>query len=325
MKRLCLALLVVILTATAAQSHEMRPAFLDVQEMAPGQFDIHWKQPVRGDRRLRIDPVLPAHCASAGPVTPHRTATAYMRRWQVDCGPQGLEEQSLSVSGLERTLTDVFVRVTFQDGRTQNGVLRAGKPALTVSADANPSILHYVPIGIDHILEGLDHLLFVLGLLLLIARNQLLWTITAFTAAHSLTLGLSAMNLVHLPPGPVEAVIALSILLLAVEIVRSRTDPPGLTRRKPWLVAFAFGLLHGFGFAGALSEIGLPGDAKIAALFAFNLGVELGQIIIVAGALVLVAALRTLHIPRLSLARLGLTYAMGTMATVWTFERIAAL
>jgi hypothetical protein len=183
----------------------------------------------------------------------------------------------------------------------------------------------YVGLGVEHILFGVDHLLFVLALLILVPSGRLLlWTITSFTLAHSLTLAAATLGWVAVPPAPVEAAIALSIVFVASEILHARRGRPGLSARRPWLVAFAFGLLHGFGFAGALRELGLPERSIPLALLAFNLGVELGQLVFVAAVLALAAAIARLRIPAVRRWREAAAYGIGTIAAYWLIERLLA-
>jgi hydrogenase/urease accessory protein HupE len=230
--------------------------------------------------------------------------------------------------GLQGTITDVLVRVQLRDGMSSTTLVRASQPWVEIAAASGPLAVMgaYLTHGVEHILFGFDHLLFVLALILIVRSGRvLLWTITAFTLAHSITLGLATLGLVHVPGPPVEASIALSILLLAVEIVRVNRGQISLTARWPWVVAFAFGLLHGFGFASALADIGLPhGDIPLA-LFAFNVGVECGQIAFVAAVLSVVALARRvgagLHVERYA-PRIA-PYAIGTLAAFWLFERVA--
>ena len=222
------------------------------------------------------------------------------RRW-VDAGPSGLAGERIEFAGLQLTITDVLVRIQTRDGIVSTTLVRPNRPWIEIAtapgllAVAGAYVLH----GIEHILFGFDHLLFVLALILIVrGRRMLLWTITAFTIAHSITLSLATLGLVHVPGPPVEAMIALSILLLACEIVRSQRGQVSMTAQWPWVVAFSFGLLHGFGFASALTQIGLPQSDIPLALFTFNVGVELGQLIFIAVILGLLAAARRFSLPQ---------------------------
>lgn len=244
--------------------------------------------------------------------------------------PGGLPGRRIGFPGLQATITDVLVRIELLDGEPATVLVQPSEPWVEVRAAegsleiAKAFLLH----GVEHILEGFDHLLFVLALLLIVRDlRTLLWTITAFTLAHSITLGLATLGVVSIPSGPVEATIALSIVLLASEILRVRQGLPSLTARKPWLVAFCFGLLHGFGFAGALTSIGLPaGDLPLALLF-FNLGVELGQVAFVAAVVIVVRVLRQLPLPARSAGATlqVVTYSIGGLASFWFVERAVGL
>ncbi len=222
-------------------------------------------------------------------------------------------------------MTDVLVRLERADGTTQVTRLSPSEPSFVV--EAAPSAMQvagtYLGLGVEHILLGIDHLLFVLALLILVeGTRRLVATITAFTVAHSLTLGAATLGFVHVPQTPVEAIIALSIVFVATEIVRSRHGSPGLTQRWPWIVAFTFGLLHGFGFAGALTEIGLPAQAVPLALLFFNVGVELGQLAFIAAVALVMVAARRLALPQPAWAWRVPAYGIGALAAYWTIERV---
>ena len=241
--------------------------------------------------------------------------------------PGGLTGAEITVDGLAGTLTDVLVRIQRTDGTSQVLRLKPESPSFVV--EAVPGSLQvaatYLSLGIEHILLGLDHLLFVLALLILVDNwRRLVWTITAFTIAHSITLAAATLGWVAVPPPPVEAVIALSIVFVAGEIVRSRQGRPSLSQRLPWLVAFTFGLLHGFGFAGALSEIGLPQQQIPLALFTFNVGVEIGQLLFVGAVLLLARLPRLLHLPVPAWWARAVAYGIGSVAVFWVIERVAA-
>ncbi|MEO0786816.1 MAG: HupE/UreJ family protein, partial [Pseudomonadota bacterium] len=257
-----------LMLAAEASAHEVRPAYLEITETAPSTFDVVWKQPLRGGERLKIDPVLPEACVPEGE---RRSIVAgvLVHRWQVQCD---LRDGALRVDGLDRTLTDVFVRIEREGEATLTAVLRAANDTVSLApGEGAPGVSAYFRIGVEHILEGYDHLLFVFGLMLLVRLRQLIPAITAFTLAHSITLGASAMAGISLPGPPVEITIALSIAFLASEAIGRQRGRETLAVRRPWTVAFGIGLVHGFGFAGALSEIGLPEGARLMALLLFNL------------------------------------------------------
>jgi hydrogenase/urease accessory protein HupE len=324
----CLTLLVAALPALA---HDVRPAFLQLTEMAAERFQVVWKQPVLGNLRLPIEVELPPGCRTTNRSLPEHTGTALIERWQIECG---LRSGTLAVSGLSATLTDVLVRIRYLDGEEVSHVLRGLEPVVDLS-DPTPGTGAYFRLGVEHLLLGMDHILFVAGLVLFInAPWPLLKAVTAFTVAHSITLALSVLELVRLPQGPVEAVIALSILFLARELMMPPSQRSPLTRTSPWLMAFAFGLLHGFGFAGALADIGLPRDQLALALFLFNAGIEVGQIGIIA--LLLSCGWLARRVAQWPAFRhpagrsplrweRALPTAMGCLAGFWTIDRIVTL
>lgn len=341
-----LALLLLVVLSPTARAHEFRPALLRLEQRADatGSFDLRLIPPKLSTTgpiaEGELTPIVPAHCQLRS-----RSDIAY----SLDCGERGLIGE-LGVAGLDRHPIDVMVEVSYADATRYTSVLGPDQPTTTIdsNAAAQPGSVFadYLLLGVEHILIGLDHLLFVLGLVLLVrARDvpttakpgerdpsirRLLWTVTAFTLAHSITLAASTLELVQLPSAPVEAGIALSILLLARELALGFDghDTDTLTWRFPWLVAFSFGLLHGFGFAGALSEIGLPPSQTPLALLAFNLGVEAGQLGVVALLLLSFAGLRRLAASlqigarQQSIARRVPIWAMGALAFAWTLERV---
>ncbi|XOV86894.1 MAG: HupE/UreJ family protein [Pseudomonadota bacterium] len=311
-----------LLVSASGIAHEVRPAYLEIRQTAPSTFDVLWKQPLLGDLRLPIDPVFPADCTTLDGGLPEHTGTALVQRWQVQCD---LRTGNLQIAGLTRTLTDVMVRIIYADGDSRSALLRADDPSLDLG-DPAPSVATYLLLGFEHLLFGIDHLLFVIGLVLLIGKPwMLVKTITAFTVAHSITLGLSVLELVSLPQRPVEAVIALSILFLARELMVEESRRSAIMQLRPWLIAFAFGLLHGFGFASALTDIGLPRDQMALSLLLFNLGIELGQLAVIGVWLAVGWLLHQLPGERSPVWRAAFTIAMGTMAGYWTFDRMVLI
>jgi hydrogenase/urease accessory protein HupE len=308
--RVLLSLLVacLVLWGGLARAHEFRPAVLTLREVTPGTFTFRWQPAFDAQRQpLRdVAPVFPAHCR--------------VQAETLDCQGRGLGE--VTVAGLRRHPVDVVVRVQWRDDREHTAVLHGSSDRTTlgdgtVGQSALALLGTYLALGVEHILLGIDHVLFVLGLVLLVGwRRRLLLAITGFTLAHSLTLAASTLGWTALPQAPVEVVIALSIVLLAVELVDER---PTLTRRLPGVVAFAFGLLHGFGFAGALQEIGVPPDRAWLSLLGFNLGVEAGQLLVIAAAGLVGLVARRLPRPRT--VRCVAAYAGGTVAMAWAIER----
>ncbi len=320
------AALVLLFGAAPATAHPLAPSLLDLHETSPGRVAVLWKRPLLLRVGVRLEPVLPARCRPAAPLIETTEETALVARWTVDCGRGGLAGERIAVRGLGAAGSDALVRIALADGRSFRAVLRPDAPSflLPSAQDRADVAAAYLALGIEHLLTGWDHLAFVLGLVLLVgSRRRLLGTITAFTLGHSVTLSLAALGLVRLPPAPIEAAIALSILVLAVEL--ARRDRATLIARRPWLMAAGFGLLHGLGFAGALAQVGLPVQEIPFALLSFNVGIELGQVGFVGAVMALGVALRPLlrRLPAWSTA--VPTYAIGTLAACWMLERLAAV
>jgi hydrogenase/urease accessory protein HupE len=321
-----LVLVILMSLGATVQAHEVRPGYLELQQTGPETWDVLWRVPARGDLQLGIAPAWPDNCVAEG--MPRRLVTggAATERSTIRC-EGGLTGREIAVDGLSATVIDVLVRLQRSDGTTQVARLTPSAPAFTVEETPRWSAVAttYLGLGVEHILLGIDHLLFVLAMLLLVRSwRRLIATITAFTVAHSITLALATLGFVYVPPQPVEAAIALSIVVVATEIVHGREGRPGLTERWPWIVAFAFGLLHGLGFASALREVGLPENAIPTALLFFNVGVELGQLAFVGAVLAVLASVRS---PQLSVPawswRLA-SYGIGAVAMYWTIERVVA-
>ncbi len=319
------ALLLCIAVAWPAHAHEVRPAYLQLREVDAQTWDVVWKVPATtDDRRLALDVVFDAGTRVLGSREARFSNATFLQHWRVRRAG-GLEGTHIGIDGLRATFTDVLVRIERRDGSSQTVRITPADPGFTLEASPGlPTVARtYLALGVEHILTGIDHLLFVFALILLVRKGAtLLWTVTAFTAAHSLALAAATLGFVHVPAPPVEASIALSIAFLASELVRERTRTPGLTARWPWLVAFAFGLLHGLGFAGALSEVGLPQNAIPLALLFFNLGVEAGQLVFIVFVLGTLAVLRRLPVQAPWL-RTASAYAIGGVAMCWTLQRIA--
>jgi len=307
--------------ACPAAAHEIRPAYLQIDETAPAQYAVLWKVPAAGDRRLALYVRFPAECRKLSEPAGSIDGVAYFERWKMSCDA-GLEGRSVAVDGLRTSMTDVLVRISWADGTTEVARLTPEHPALALKgAQGTLQVAWtYSVLGIEHILGGVDHLLFVLALMLLIRERWMLFkTITAFTLAHSITLAGAALGYVSLPQKPVEATIALSIAFVASELVKMKPGERRLSEVYPWV----FGLLHGFGFAGALQEIGLPQKDVPLALLTFNLGVEAGQLMFVGAVLLTYAALRTvIAVPNLK-ARVAAAYVIGIIAAVWFIDRVA--
>jgi hydrogenase/urease accessory protein HupE len=314
--------------APVAQAHEVRPAYLEINETTPGRYDLLWRTPRLTGQRLPVVLELPVGVRNVVDPSERVLPDSVVERRVIDAGPGGLAGRRIAFRGLELTITDVLVRVADRDGGYSTTLVRPSEPWIEIQAARGWTGVAgaYLAHGVAHILLGFDHLLFVFALLLIVGSGwPLVTTITAFTLAHSVTLALATLGVVRVPGPPVEAVIALSIVLLATEMVRRPRGGPSLTRRAPWAVAFAFGLLHGLGFAGALTAIGLPQGDVALALFTFNVGVEVGQLLFVCGVLALHRLLRQMPLPSAApwYGREAVTYAIGTLAAFWFFERLS--
>ena len=312
-----------LLFSGSMEGHEIRPAYLQIIEVGEFQYEVYWKVPRMGDAVPKIRPIFPEgfelEVAAPAQQTPDAALYHYLLK-----GDKSLRGTLLRIGGLNKTLIDVLVSIQFQDESRAALLLQADKDRAIVPEQPGPwtVIKSYTILGIEHILLGIDHLLFVLALVMITkGKWRIVKTITAFTVAHSITLSFSALNLISLPGAPVEAVIALSIVFLAWEIQKVQTGQETLTSRKPWIVAFSFGLLHGFGFAGALSDIGLPENEIPLALAFFNIGVELGQLFFVALILIFTRWL----LPKIRWPKKAAKippYAIGIVASFWVVERV---
>lgn len=325
-----LGLLLPLLLSSPLRAHELLPALLELREPAPGRVEVLWQVPLTQGEPLPLKPVFPANCRPVAPLRSQRGARSLVVRSVLRCQAP-LVGQQLAVEGLQGTASEVLVRWLQPTGAPFTGVLRAAQSTLSLERPAEragpPALPAYLRLGVVHILTGPDHLLFVLGLLLIVGpRNRLLVkTVTAFTVAHSLTLAATTLGVLHVPAPPLEATIALSILFLAPEIVRTWRGESSITIRHPWIVAFVFGLLHGAGLATALQELGLPKGETLQALALFNLGVEIGQLGFIGLVLLGVALWRRGQLPEpLWLRRLP-GYLVGSLAAYWVFERTAAM
>ena len=312
--------------AGTAAAHEVRPGYLEIREFKPGSYDVLWKVPASGEFRLAMYVRLPKDCTGA-PSSGAMVGGAFVERFRANC-PGGLTGKEVTIDGLSATRTDVLARVERLDGTTQTTRLTPESPSFEVTAA--PSRFEvaktYFALGIEHILLGVDHLLFVLGLLFLVGNwKRLVATVTAFTVAHSITLAAATLGYANVPMPPVEAAIALSILFLGPEIVRRWRGETSFTIRNPWVVAFAFGLLHGFGFASALTSAGLPASDVPVALLCFNIGVEIGQLGFVGLVLILERGFQRIPVAWPDWVRVLPGYAVGTMGAFWTIQRLGVL
>ena len=320
-----IVLLALLAYLPCAYAHEMRPAYLELTEQGPGEFSVLWKTPMVGDARLALTPEFSGDVQQLTPVTTRMPVGAAVQTWTMRA--PSLRGQTLHIRGIESTMTEALVRFSYADGTTWTQLLTPQQPSAVIPAQQPGWSVagEYLKMGVGHILLGIDHLLFVLALLLIVAGwRRLLATITAFTAAHSITLAAATLGFVHVPQAPVEALIALSIVFVATEILHTRQGRASIAARAPWIVAFTFGLLHGFGFAGALSEIGLPqGHIPLALLF-FNVGVELGQLLFIAAALSFIVLVRRVRFRFSRWTTFIPPYAIGSVAMFWVIQRVAA-
>jgi hydrogenase/urease accessory protein HupE len=324
--RLASAFLLFVI-AGAANADIFRPAYLELRELGDDRYDVLWKVPALGpEQRLAAYVRFPEGTENLSEPKPFISDGAWVERWQIS-HPGGLVGKTVRIEGKATGVTDVIARVERLDGTSQVERLAAGAPQFEVRASAGVAEIawSYTVLGIEHILAGIDHLLFVFALLLVVSGGKrIVATVTAFTIAHSITLVAATLGWVAVPGPPVEAIIALSIVFVAAEVIHGERGKPGLTARAPWIVAFSFGLLHGFGFAGALAETGLPQTAIPIALLMFNVGVEIGQLVFVVA--VLVSAFVYNKWPSEGPGRLlpVAAYGVGSMAAFWTIERVVS-
>jgi hydrogenase/urease accessory protein HupE len=330
MKRVLLSLAILLSGLCAGFAHEVRPAYLEMRQTGSDTYNVLWKVPGLGDElRLALYVLMPTDSTALTAPQGSFVNNAFIERWKVK-REGGLAGATIRISGLDATLTDALVRVQRLDGTVQVTRLTPSAPSFVV--EGAPSALEvartYLVLGVEHILFGIDHLLFVLALFILVkGTGRLIATVTAFTVAHSLTLAGATLGFVHVPGPPVEAGIALSIVFVAAEIVHSRQGRIGLTERFPWIVAFTFGLLHGFGFASALSEIGLPQSAIPVALLFFNVGVEIGQLFFIASVFAVITLARQvtqrIGVSQTAWAWRVPAYAIGSVSAFWIIQRIS--
>ncbi len=336
MKRIAALIASGLVCTSLVRAHEIRPAYLQIAENGEHRFDVLWKQPSMGALAVRLVPKVSNGLLDV-PADEESVANSFVvRRWSNR--PQAadsFDEATVRIEGLERTITDALINITFANGQEIQTVLKPGNPSLVIHLRGTGKlpVPTYLILGMEHILTGFDHLSFVLGLVLLVrGRLTLLKTVTAFTVAHSITLASAALGYVHVSAPVIESLVALSIVFVAVELARSYRGEDGLTVRYPWLIAFTFGLLHGFAFAGSLAQIGLPPHNIPGALLLFNCGVELGQLIFVGAVLVALHILRWLPVLRPALAprwpqalRWTAPYGIGSLSTYWMITRIHLL
>jgi len=304
----------------------VRPVYLEVIQKSTDSYAVLLKVPAKGDKShpMRVKDIEGCRQST------HNTKSingSYKDRYILTC-PKGIKGKSIEVQGLENTKRDLLLRMEFLDGTSQSTLLNPTHNVYKVKENASTTqvIQTYTWLGFTHILMGFDHLSFVFLLLLIVkSTRRLLWTITAFTLAHSITMAGATLGIIHVPQQPVEAVIALSILFLAIENIHDKQGYPGITSRYPWVIAFTFGLLHGFGFAGALTEIGLPQNAITLALIFFNIGVELGQLVFVANIVFIILFHQRLNHPELlKKTEIVVVYGIGGLSAYWLIDRVMA-
>ncbi len=333
MKRALLICALVVTLASVLSAHEVRPAYLELRQTGAETYDALWKVPGQGDLRFGLYVQLPADCTNVTEPSGSVANSAYIERWTVNC-PGGLSGGTIHIAGLSTTVVDVLVRLERLDGSSEVTRLTPSSPSFVVAAAASAVGVArtYTVLGIEHILTGIDHLLFVLALIIITQGGwKLVKTVTAFTVSHSITLTLATLGYVHIPQRPVEAVIALSIVFVAAEILRGRRGYVGITARAPWIVALMFGLMHGLGFASGLKDAGLPDGHIPTALLFFSIGVEAGHFLFIGCVLAVTAAmlratsrLAPINQQRFAVLQFVQPYAIGTVAMFWVIQRIGA-
>ena len=317
-------LVAVFLICTPAYAHEVRPAYLEITQPGASVYQVVWKQPTLGEIAVHLVPHLSNGWLEQAPQQQYTAGGFLIRTWKINTAdPDALAGASLTIEGLEYTITDVLVSIRLSGGQDRDAIIHPEEPRLALPPGGHEqfTLPAYLRLGIEHILTGPDHLLFVLGLVLIVrSRSMLLRTVSAFTLAHSITLAATILGKVRLPTSFVEASISLSILLLAPEVLRVRRGETSLTVRYPWAVAFVFGLFHGMGFASGLTSLGFPSHELFSALLLFNLGVEVGQLAFIALVISIGAALRATPVASWPLARQLPAYAVGIAGAYWTIQ-----
>ena len=332
--RAALGLTLLLLTCSAS-AHPLKPGLLRVTPIdeVSESYEVSLKLPAAGRISAKVEVDFPRLCTQVGQTRVSRFEGALVETWRLQCAPGGLASEATHFEGLSRKVGEVLVLYPDSNGGEHSARVAADSPSITLAPEADLTLSAYFLLGVEHILLGIDHLLFVLGLMMLIASHSghrqrittLFWTISAFTLAHSLTLGAATLGFVALPSDAVETVIAMSIVLLALELARSDGARTSWTRSHPASIAFLFGLLHGFGFAGALSDLGLPSEGIVSALLLFNVGVEFGQLAFVACAGLIAWLGRGVSLKTRHAVRAGLINLLGGLAVYWTLDRGAAL
>ncbi len=313
------------LMSTAAEAHEVRPALIEVNEIQVGVYDVMFKMPALGNQVVKLSPLFPEGFEPLGPVVSQFIPGAFVQRFTLKSSSgERLFGKEINFEGLSSLQIDVLVQMQFNDGTNISAVVQPKSPIFIVPERGSAAQVaeSFFKMGVFHILSGIDHLLFVLALMLIVVNyKKLLKTISAFTLAHSVTLALAALGMVNVPSAPTEAIIALSIVFLCMEVINSKQGKPSITEKYPWIVSIVFGLFHGLGFAGALSEVGLPQHEIPLALFMFNVGVEAGQIMFLGVVLILNLIITKVNINWPKAAWKLIPYAIGSLAAFWLIQR----
>ena len=310
-------------------SDEIRPAFLELTQQSDTSYKVLWKKPSQGEAKnpLKLKPVFPETTQLIGVKKISKTGSATLENYVIE-EPSALINKPINIKGLEATSSDVLVRIHYLDGETEFIRVLPENPhfMLTHKSGFYNMAMTYFILGVEHILEGFDHLLFVLALLLLVGNIRvLIWTITAFTLAHTITLILSSLEIVYLSISAVEAIIALSIVFVAAEVIYAMRGREHLSKKYPWLIAFGFGLIHGLGFAEALKEIGLPQNEIVPSMIFFNVGVEIGQLLFVFTVLLFMWVFKAMITKHASIFKTMVAYVIGIVATFWLLERVIVI
>ena len=318
-----LAAFLLIAGVRDARAHESRPASLEIVQSSAGSLEVVWKRPMQGEVGLHLIPHLSSGWLERDPDDLYATTDYLIATWRIRQPPLRLEGQTVLVEGLEGTITNAIVRVQFADGTRQDAVLRGETPKVVLSTSQAPpeGRLRYLSLGTSHILNGPDHLLFVLGLILIVSqRRKLVMTITGFTLGHTVTLIAASLLRLNLPVSLLTLLVALSILFLGPEILRAQAGESSLTTKRPWVVAFGFGLLHGLGFATGLAGIGLRDGELVWALLQFNVGVEIAQL---GWLIIALSVIRFVHVVPIQWPRAAVAapaYVVGIAGAAWTLQ-----
>lgn len=321
-------ILLLIIISNIANAHESQPGVVDITQLDEQRYQVVWKAPIYYGKPHPAQLELPDAWQEIAPASTFASKDAHITTKIVAVDKTQFNGATLRFPRLEKTITDVLVRTVFTDGSEFTYIASPTRPSVTLRGERSwhQAGAEYVALGLHHILLGIDHLLFVLGLMLIVkTKLALLKTITSFTLAHSITLGLATLGLASVPLPPLNATIALSILFLGPEIIKARRGQPSWTIHYPWIVAFGFGLLHGFGFASGLTTTGMPKAELPLALLSFNIGVELGQIGFVGLALAMLWAFNTLNVRWPEWVSWIPGYLVGSLGAYWTIQRTVML